>query len=84
VLRRVSEFLALPEPPPPPSDARAGVDDAYFAAWRSWSAPLRRTLGIGAAVALERRAARFGYSLLRPHARPLPAPAFAQLLEGKG
>jgi hypothetical protein len=84
VLRRVADFLRLPAPPPAPTDARAGVDDAYFAAWRSVARPLRRALGVGATLALERRIARFGYSLLDPPARPTPAPPFAALLEGKG
>jgi hypothetical protein len=84
VLARVGRFLGLPAPPPAPTDARRGVDDHYFAAWESWSHPLRRTLGAGAAVALERRTARFGYSLRDLHARPAPAPSFAELLEGRG
>lgn len=84
VLARVGRFLGLPEAPPLPADARSGVDDGYFEAWRRTAPPLRRALGAGAAVALERRVARFGYSLRDLHARPVPAPAFAELLDGKG
>jgi hypothetical protein len=84
VLARVGRFLGLPAPPPAPADARGGVDDRYFAAWEDWSRPLRRVLGAASAAALERRVARFGYSLRDLHARPVPAPAFAELLEGRG
>lgn len=84
VLARVGAFLGLSEPPPTPADARANVDDAYFRAWRAARPPLRRALGAGAALALERRMRRFGYSLLDPHARPAPDAAWAELLEGRG
>lgn len=84
VLGRVGAFLGLPEPPPTPADVRPDVDEAYFAAWRRPLPPLRRALGAGAALALERKVRRFGYSLQDPHARPVPSPAWAELLEGRG
>jgi hypothetical protein len=84
VLGRVGAFLGLPAPPPTPADARPDVDAAYFRAWRGLRPPLRRTLGAGAALALERRARRFGYSLRDPHARPVPAGEWSELLEGRG
>jgi hypothetical protein len=84
VLAHVGDFLGLPASPPRPPDARGGVDERYFQAWRSPWPPLRRLLGASAALALERRVARFGYSLRDPRARPAPAPAFAELLAGRG
>jgi len=77
VLARVGAFLGLPQPPPVPADAAPGVDARYFDAWARRPLP-RRALGAAAALALERRVARFGYSLRDPHAHPAPDPALVR------
>jgi hypothetical protein len=66
VLRRVFEFLQL-DPIPPSEPVEAGADERYFAQWRALkrNPMMRAYLGLSA-LRYERRARRWGYSLLLP------------------
>ncbi len=66
VLRGIFEFLDL-EPIPPGEPVEAGADERYFEQWRALKRDPRLHLYLGlASLWYERRARRFGYSLLRP------------------
>ena len=70
VLRGVFEFLDL-EPMPPSESVEADADDRYFEQWRELQHnPLKRVYLSLASFRYERRVRRFGYSLLRPEAKP--------------
>ena len=66
VLRGVFEFLEL-DPIPPSEPVEAGADERYFAQWQTLKRdPRMRGYLDLASLRYERRARRFGYSLLRP------------------
>ncbi|MGH3008102.1 MAG: sulfotransferase family protein [Gaiellaceae bacterium] len=66
VLRRVFEFLGL-DPIPPSEPVDADANERYFEQWRSLKRDPRMRLYLDlASLRYERRARRFGYSLLRP------------------
>ena len=65
VLRGIFEFLALD--PVPPSEPVTDHDERYFEEWRVLKRDPRMRLYLElAALRYERRARRFGYSLIRP------------------
>ncbi len=66
VLRGVFDFLEL-DPIPPSEPVEAGADERYFAQWRELKRDprMRAYLDI-MELRFERRARRFGYTLLRP------------------
>jgi len=66
VLRGVFEFLQL-DPIPPSEPVEAGADERYFAQWQALKrSPAMRAYLDLSALRFERRARRWGYSLLRP------------------
>jgi hypothetical protein len=66
ILGGIFEFLGL-EPIPPSEPVEAGANERYFARWRKLRRhPLLWLYLALAELRLERRARRFGYSLLRP------------------
>lgn len=66
VLRGVFEFLSL-DPIAPSEPVEAGADERYFARWRELKRDPRMRLYLDlAALRYERRARRWGYSLVRP------------------
>jgi hypothetical protein len=69
VLRGTFAFLGL-EPVPPSEAVEAGADERYFRQWRELQRdPRMRTYLTLASLWYERRARRFGYSLLFPERR---------------
>ena len=67
VLRGVFDFLEL-DPIPPTEPVEAGADERYFAQWRALKRnPSMRAYLDLASLRYERRARRWGYSLLRPN-----------------
>jgi Sulfotransferase family len=66
VLQGIFDFLGL-EPIPPGEPVEAGADERYFQQWQELKRDPRMRLYLTlASLRYERRARRFGYSLLRP------------------
>jgi hypothetical protein len=70
VLGETFSFLGL-DPIPPSTPVQAGADEVYFRRWRELQRdPRMRAYLTLASLRYERRARRFGYSLLRPEHGP--------------
>jgi hypothetical protein len=66
ILRGIFEFLGL-EPVPVSEEVDAGANERYFQRWRELKrSPAMRAYLTLSALRYERRARRFGYSLVRP------------------